>query len=72
MAELPAKRYARTEFSALEERRLSDDLTVLTGSGTWVDVEGKPFMPFGMTYTLRRTGRDWRIVIAIIHDANAK
>jgi hypothetical protein len=36
MAELPARRYARTDFSALEERRLSDGVVVLTGSGTWV------------------------------------
>ena len=71
MAELPAQRYARTEFSTIEERRLGDDLTVLTGSGTWVDLSGQPFMPFGMTYVLRRTGEDWRIVVAIIHSADA-
>ena len=72
MAELPAQRYARTEFSPIEERELGDDLTVLTGSGTWVDTSGKKFMPFGMTYTLRRTGQKWRIVSAMIHGADAK
>lgn len=72
MAELPAQRYSHTEFSPVEERRLGDDLTVLTGSGNWVDVDGRKFMPFGMTYTMRRTGSDWRIVVAIIHSADAK
>ena len=72
MAELPAQRYARTEFSPIEERELGDDLTVPTGSGTWVDTSGKKFMPFGMTYTLRRTGQKWRIVSAMIHGADAK
>ena len=72
MAELPAQGYARTEFSQIAERRLGDDLTMLTGSGSWVDTSGKKFMPFGMTYTLRRTGQSWRIVIAIIHGADAR
>jgi ketosteroid isomerase-like protein len=72
MAELPAQRYARTEFSQLEERSLGDDLTMLTGSGSWVDTSGKKFMPFGMTYVLRRTSQRWRIVTAIIHNPDAK
>ena len=72
MAELPAQRYARTEFSAVEERRLGDDLTMLTGSGAWVDTAGQKFMPFGMTYTLRRAGERWRIVSAMIHGADTK
>ncbi len=72
MAELPAQRYARTEFSQLEERRLGDDLAMLTGSGSWIDTSGKKFMPFGMTYVLRRGSQGWRIVTAIIHSADAK
>jgi ketosteroid isomerase-like protein len=72
MAELPAQRYARTEFSRIDERRLGDDLTMLTGSGSWVDTSGKKFMPFGMTYVLRRATQGWRIVTAIIHGADAK
>ncbi|HMJ55569.1 MAG TPA: nuclear transport factor 2 family protein [Polyangiaceae bacterium] len=72
MAELPAQGYARTEFSQIAERRLGDDLAMLTGSGNWVDKAGKKFMPFGMTYTLRRTGQSWRIVSAFIHGADAK
>ena len=71
MSELPAQRYARTEFSQVDERRLGDDLTMLTGKGTWIDTSGKSFMPFGMTYVLRRTGQSWRIVTAIIHQVDA-
>ena len=72
MQELPAQRYDRTEFSRIEERRLGEDLVSLTGSGTWVDFEGEKFMPFGMTYVLQRVGEDWRIVIAMIHSADAR
>jgi hypothetical protein len=59
-------------FSQVDERRLGDDLSMLTGSGTWVDTSGKGFMPFGMTYVLRRTDQRWRIVTAIIHSPDAK
>ena len=70
IAEMP-KKYARTEFERLDERRLGDVLTELNGSGTWVDTSGQKFMPFGMTYTLLRTDQGWRIVTAIIHAADA-
>jgi ketosteroid isomerase-like protein len=71
MADMP-KDYAHTEFSRIEERHLSEDLSAVTGSGRWVDTAGNTLMSFGMTYTFRRTGSGWRIVVAIIHDANAK
>jgi ketosteroid isomerase-like protein len=71
MTELPAQRYARTEFSPIEEHRLGDDLVMLKGSGSWVDTSDKKFMPFGMTYVLRRTAQNWRIVMAMIHSADA-
>ncbi len=66
MTDLP-KDYARTEFSPLEERRLGDDLVMVSGSGAWVNEAGEAFMKFGMTYTLRRTDGTWRIVVAAIH-----
>jgi hypothetical protein len=50
---------------------LSDDLTVLTCAGSWIDDSGQKFRSFGMTFTLRRTGQDWRIVVAIIHRADS-
>jgi hypothetical protein len=71
MADLPKQHYARTEFSPLREQRLSDDLAMITGWGTWVDIDGNGFMPFGLTYTLRRTEAGWKIVVAMIHGAEA-
>jgi ketosteroid isomerase-like protein len=70
MAELPES-YARTEFTTVEERRLGEDLSEIHGAGTWLDREGKSFMPFGMTYVLRRSGVEWRIVTALIHAPGA-
>ena len=68
MADLPAKGYVRTEFSPFSERRLADDVAVVSGRGAWKNAAGEDFMRFGMTYTLRRTGQTWRIVVAAIHD----
>jgi ketosteroid isomerase-like protein len=67
MAELPARGYARTAFSALSERHLSDDLAVVSGDGVWKNASDEDLMPFGITYTLRRSGETWRIVVAVIH-----
>jgi hypothetical protein len=71
MADLPKQNYARTEFTRLREQRLGDDLVMITGWGTWVDHAGKGFMPFGLTYTLRHTQAGWKIVVALIHGAEA-
>jgi len=66
MADMPPD-YVRTEFSPLSEHRLSDDLAMVSGSGVWKNAANEDLMPFGMTYTLRRSGQSWRIVVAAIH-----
>jgi ketosteroid isomerase-like protein len=66
MADMPPG-YVRTEFSPLSEHRLSDDLAMVSGSGVWKNAANEDLMPFGMTYTLRRSGQSWRIVVAAIH-----
>lgn len=63
--------YADTEFFSLEERRLGDNLALVTGAGTWKNASGEGFMSFGMTYTLRRSGEQWRIIVAAIHAPQA-
>ena len=66
MADMPSD-YVRTEFSPLSVHRLSDDLTMVSGSGAWKNAANDDLMPFGMTYTLRRIEQTWRIVSS--HDA---
>jgi ketosteroid isomerase-like protein len=68
MREMP-RDYTRTEFRGLSERRLGDDLALVTGSGSWKNASNDDIMPFGMTYTLRRTANTWRIVVVAIHAA---
>jgi uncharacterized protein (TIGR02246 family) len=66
MADMPSD-YARTEFGPVSVHRLGDDLAMVSGSGTWKNTADQDFMPFGMTYTLRRHEQTWRIVVAAIH-----
>ncbi|HEY0944976.1 MAG TPA: nuclear transport factor 2 family protein [Opitutaceae bacterium] len=66
MADMPPN-YERTEFSPLSGHRLSDDLVVVSGAAAWKSSANQDLMSFGLTYTLRRRGRDWRIVVAAIH-----
>jgi ketosteroid isomerase-like protein len=66
MGDMP-RDYTRTEFRGLAERRLGDDLALVTGNGSWKNASNDDIMPFGMTYTLKRTAETWRIVAAVIH-----
>ncbi len=68
MAELSVKAYDRTDFGELTERRLSHDLSTVSGSGAWITKSGAQLSRFGMTYTFRLAHQSWRIVVAIIHD----
>jgi ketosteroid isomerase-like protein len=71
MADMPPD-YARTEFGPLSVTRLGDDLAMVSGSGSWKNAANADLMPFGMTYTLRRTGQTWRIAVAAIHAADGR
>ena len=68
MAELPARGYARTDFSQLVEERLGPDLALIRGVGSWRKGSGEEISRFGMSYTLVRAEGSWRIVVAAVHD----
>ncbi|HTP24363.1 MAG TPA: hypothetical protein VMK12_01730 [Anaeromyxobacteraceae bacterium] len=69
MADLRARGYARTEFSHLAERRLDDDLALVSCDCAWKGGAGEDLGCFGATYTIRRTRDGWRIVVLAIHAA---
>ncbi len=66
MRDMP-RDYVRTDFRNLTERRLGDDISLVTGDGSWKNAANDDIMPFGMTYTLKRSGDVWLIVSAVIH-----
>jgi hypothetical protein len=66
MRDMPSD-YVRTDFRNLTERRLGDDIALVAGDGSWKNAANDDIMPFGMTYTLKRSGDAWLIVSAVIH-----
>jgi hypothetical protein len=40
---------------------------MVSGGDLWKNAANEDLMPFGLTYTLRRGGQTWRIVVAVIH-----
>jgi ketosteroid isomerase-like protein len=68
MRDISARGYARTEFSTLVERRLSNGLAIVSGNGVQKKASGEELQRFGVTYTLKHVTNDWRIVVAAIHE----
>jgi hypothetical protein len=68
MAELPSRGYATTEFWRLTERRLGEDLALVTGNGAWKNAAGEELSRFGLSYMFRRIGGQWKVVVAAVHD----
>lgn len=61
--------YVRTEeVGEIKERRLSSQLTELSGTYRRLNAANEEITRFGFTYTLRETEQGWRIASAIIHD----
>jgi ketosteroid isomerase-like protein len=69
MSDMP-RDYVRTDFRGLSERRVGDDLALVTGNGSWKNASNDDIMPFGMTYTLKRIDTTWLIVVVAIHAAD--
>lgn len=68
MGDLRTRGYVRTDFGELREQRLDDGLAVVSGPGVWRAADGRALGDrFAMSYTFRRTGEGWRVLVAVIH-----
>jgi ketosteroid isomerase-like protein len=68
MADLRTSGYVSSAFPDLEVLRLSDSLAAVRGLGIWKKADGTDLRRFGLTYTLRKSDAEWRIVVAVAHD----
>ena len=68
MEGLSARGYARSTFLNLQGKQLSDILAVVSGVGVWLKADGDELQRFGLTYTLRNTDGNWKIIVATVHD----
>ena len=70
MRDLEARGFARSEIVESHLHVLSEALAVVSVSRIRYADTGRELGRLGETYTLRRTGDDWKIVVAVVHDAD--
>lgn len=61
--------YRRTEIVGLETRRLAESIASLSGTFVRHRADDAEIGRFGFTYTMWRSGEEWKIVVAMAHDA---
>lgn len=66
--DLRKKQYKRSEMSQLSVKQLSSDLALVSGVARRININEKEFESFAFTYTMRKTIKGWKIIVATIHD----
>lgn len=69
MHSLETHGYARSEIVESHVYALSETLAVVSVSRIRYAASGRELERVGETYTLCKTGDDWKIVVAVVHDA---
>ena len=70
MRDLAERGYARSEIAESHVHVLSETTALVSVSRVRRSVTDRELERLGETYTLRRTGDDWKIVVAVVHDAD--
>jgi len=67
MADLSRRGYGRTALTRLRVRLLDETIALLSATGVRYRTDGEELEGLGATYTLRRVGAGWRIVLTTVH-----
>ena len=70
MRDLAARGYTRSEVTQSCVHVLGETTALVSVSRIRYGTKGRELERLGETYTLRKTGDDWKIVVAVAHDAN--
>jgi hypothetical protein len=70
MASLKARDFSRSEITNMRVSQMSDDIAFVSVSRVRYKTDGKELERLGETYTLQKMEAAWKIVTAIIHDAD--
>ena len=70
MRDLEARGYARSKIVESHFHVLSEALAMVSVSRIRYTDTGRELERLGETYALRRTGDDWKIVVAVVHDVD--
>lgn len=69
MGNLKQDNYHHSELRDLKVKLLSKNLATITGKAKRVRKDGTIILDFGLTYTLRKVSKEWKIIAGIIHEA---
>jgi ketosteroid isomerase-like protein len=70
MRDLAARDYTRSEITDSFVHLLGETTALVSVSRIRYATGGREMERLGETYTLRKTDDDWKIVVAVVHDAN--
>jgi len=70
MRDLAARGYTRSAITESYGHLLGETTALVSVSRIRYATAGRELERLGETYTLRKTGDDWKIVAAVVHDAN--
>lgn len=68
---LKARGYARSELTDLRVRQVSETIAFVSVGRVRYKTDGQELERLGETYTFRKTGDEWRIVVATVHDPDS-
>jgi hypothetical protein len=68
MSSLKQRGYSHGKMPSLSARRLSNNLAIVSGNVIRYKQDHTELERFGLTYTLRKVGEDWKIIIGALHD----
>ena len=68
MGDLKKENYHHSVMRDLKVKFLSEKLATITGAAKRVREDKSVIIDFGLTYTLRKMGNEWKIIAGIIHD----
>ena len=66
--DLKKQNYGRSETSPLQVKFLADNLASVSAVVTRYTKDNQALNTFGFTYTLRKVGPQWKIIVGIIHN----
>ena len=66
--DLKKQNYGRSETSPLQVKFLADNLASVSAVVTRYTKDNQALNTFGFTYTLRKVGLQWKIIVGIIHN----
>ena len=70
MRDLEARGYTRSAITESYVHLLGETTALVSVSRIRYATAGRELERLGETYTLRKTGDDWKIVVAVVHDAD--